>query len=162
LAKIEAVCKIYSPSVPFAYKFADDEYASKFTTEQRIGSLAKSFAALAILISCLGLFGMSSFMAEQRRKEIGVRKVLGASVLKLLGNMTTDFVVLIVIALLIAFPIAYYFMHNWLQAYTYRTNLSWWIFAVTAGGTVVITLLTVSYQSVKAALANPVKSLRSE
>jgi putative ABC transport system permease protein len=162
LAKIAAVCKIYSPSVPFAYKFADDEYAAKFTTEQRVGSLAKSFAALAILISCLGLFGMSSFMAEQRRKEIGVRKVLGASVLKLLGNMTTDFVVLIVIALLIAFPIAYYFMHNWLQAYTYRTNLSWWIFAVTAGGTVVITLLTVSYQSVKAALANPVKSLRSE
>jgi putative ABC transport system permease protein len=162
LAKIEAICKVYSPSVPFAYKFADDEYALKFKTEQRIGSLAKSFSALAILISCLGLFGMASFMAEQRRKEIGVRKVLGASVMKLLGNMTTDFIMLIAIALLIAFPIAYYFMHNWLQAYTYRTNLSWWIFAVTAAGTVVITLLTVSYQSIKAALANPVKSLRSE
>jgi putative ABC transport system permease protein len=162
LAKIETICKVYSPSVPFAYKFADDEYASKFTNERRVGSLAKSFAGLAILISCLGLFGMASFMAEQRRKEIGVRKVLGASVLKLLGNMTTDFVVLIVIALLIAFPIAYYFMHKWLQAYTYRTDLSWWIFAITAVGTVVITLLTVSYQSVKAALANPVKSLRSE
>ncbi|MGF7081253.1 ABC transporter permease [Mucilaginibacter sp. UYCu711] len=162
LAKVEAICKVYSPSVPFAYKFADDEYAAKFTTEQRVGSLAKSFAALAILISCLGLFGMASFMAEQRRKEIGVRKVLGASIIKLLGNMTTDFIVLIAIALLIAFPLAYYFMHNWLQAYTYRTSLSWWIFAVTAAGTVVITLLTVSYQSIKAALANPVKSLRSE
>lgn len=162
LAKIAAVCKIYSPSVPFAYKFADDEYAAKFTTERRVGNLAKSFTALAILISCLGLFGMASFMAEQRRKEIGVRKVLGASILKLLSNMTTDFIVLIAIALLIAFPIAYYFMHKWLQAYSYRTNLSWWIFAVTAVGTVVITLLTVSYQSIKAALANPVKSLRSE
>ena len=162
LAKIEAICKLYSPSTPFAYRFADDEYASKFTDEKRIGNLSQSFAALAILISCLGLFGMASYMAEQRRKEIGVRKVLGASVLKLLGNMTTDFIVLIAFALLIAFPIAYYVMYKWLQAYSYRTGLSWWIFAVTAAGTIVITLLTVSYQSIKAALANPVKSLRSE
>jgi putative ABC transport system permease protein len=162
LRKIEAVCKIYSPSVPFAYKFANDEYAAKFANEQRIGSLTKCFAALAILISCLGLFGMASFMAEQRRKEIGVRKVLGASVLRLLGNMTTDFVGLTVIALLIAFPIAYLAMNKWLQAYTYRTNLPWWIFALTAMGTVLITLLTVSYQSARAAMANPVRSLRSE
>jgi putative ABC transport system permease protein len=162
LAKIEAVCKVYSPAVPFAYKFADDEYAAKFANEQRIGSLARCFAALAILISCLGLFGMASFMAEQRRKEIGVRKVLGASVLRLLSNMTTDFVGLTVIALLIAFPIAYFAMHKWLQAYTYRTSLPWWVFALTALGTILITVITVSYQSARAAMANPVRSLRNE
>jgi putative ABC transport system permease protein len=162
LNKIEAVCKTYSPSVPFSYKFADDEYAKKFATEERIGKLASSFAGLAIFISCLGLFGMASFMAEQRFKEIGVRKVLGATIFNLWRLMTKDFVTLVIIALFIAVPVAYYFMHGWLQHYTYRTGLSWWIFAVTAAGAIIITLLTVSYQSIKAALANPVKSLRSE
>jgi putative ABC transport system permease protein len=162
LATIEAICKAYSPSVPFAYKFTDDEYAAKFTNEQRIGKLARAFAAFAILISCLGLFGMTIFMAEQRRKEIGVRKVLGASVLRLWGSMTSDFILLIIISLLIAFPISYYAMHNWLQKYDYRTGLSWWIFAITAAGAIVVTILTVSYKSVRAAMTNPVQSLRSE
>jgi ABC-type antimicrobial peptide transport system permease subunit len=162
LEKIAAVCKVYSPSVPFSYKFADDEYAKKFATEERIGKLAGCFAGLAIFISCLGLFGMASFVAEQRVKEIGVRKVLGASVFGLWRLMSRDFVTLVIIALFIAMPIALYFMRGWLQHYTYRAELSWWIFAVTAGSAIIITLLTVSFQAIKAALANPVKSLRSE
>jgi putative ABC transport system permease protein len=162
LSKIEAVCKTYSPSVPFSFRFADDEYAKKFANEEHIGKLASSFASLAILISCLGLFGMASFMAEQRIKEIGVRKVLGASVFGLWRLMSRDFVTLVIISLFIAIPIAYYFMHAWLQNYQYRAEISWWIFGVTAAGAIIITLLTVSYQSIKAALANPVKSLKTE
>ncbi|MBC8152635.1 MAG: ABC transporter permease [Bacteroidetes bacterium] len=162
LPKIEAVFKRIIPSAPFEYKFADQEYAAKFAAEERIGNLALVFAILAIFISCLGLFGLASFMAEARTKEIGVRKVLGASVLNLWGLLSKDFVVLVVIAVAIATPIAYYFLKNWLQQYQYRTELSWWIFAVSGAGALVITLLTVSFQSVKAALMNPVKSLRSE
>ncbi len=162
LDKIASVCKTYSPSAPFTYTFADDEYAKKFTMEERIGKLASSFAGLAIFISCLGLFGMASFMAEQRIKEIGVRKVLGASVFGLWRLMSADFVALVIISLVIATPVAYYFMHGWLQNYTYRAELSWWIFAVTAAGAILITLMTISYQSIKAALANPVKSLKTE
>jgi len=160
--KIAAVCKAYSPSVPFSYRFADDEYAKKFGNENRIGKLASCFAILAIFISCLGLFGMASFMAEQRVKEIGVRKVLGASVFNLWQLLSKDFVMLVFISLLIAIPAAYYFMHIWLQNYEYRTKLSWWIFAVSGFGALLITLITVSFQAVKAAIANPVDSLRSE
>jgi putative ABC transport system permease protein len=162
LNKIAAVCKIYSPSVPFSYKFADDEYAKKFAMEERVGKLTNFFAVLAIFISCLGLFGMSSFMAEQRTKEIGVRKILGASVFNLWRLLSKDFVVLVIISLLVATPAAYFFMHGWLQNYQYRTTISWWIFAVSGAGALLITLLTVSFQSVKAALVNPVKSLRTE
>jgi putative ABC transport system permease protein len=120
------------------------------------------FAVLAIFISCLGLFGLASFVAEQRTKEIGVRKVLGASVFDLWQLLSRDFVILVFISLFIATPTVYYFMHNWLQNYQYRTNLSWWIFAATGVGALLITLLTVSFQSIKAAIANPVKSLRTE
>jgi putative ABC transport system permease protein len=162
LGKIEKVFKAYNPAQPFDYQFVDEEYAKKFGNEERIGKLASSFAGLAIFISCLGLFGRASFMAEQRVKEIGVRKVLGASVFNLWGMLSKDFVLLVIISLVIATPIAYYFMQNWLQNYQYRSNITWWIFAVTAAGAMTITLLTVSYQSIKAALANPVKSLRSE
>jgi ABC-type antimicrobial peptide transport system permease subunit len=162
ISKIKAVFKAYAPAIPFSCQFVDDEYAKKFTNEERIGKLASSFAGLAIFISCLGLFGMATFMAEQRIKEIGVRKVLGASVFGLWRLMSKDFVVLVIIALLIATPIAWYSMESWLKHYTYHTQLSWWIFVVTAAGAVFITLLTVSYQSIKTALANPVKSLRSE
>ncbi|MGN6640676.1 MAG: ABC transporter permease [Mucilaginibacter sp.] len=162
LDKIATVSRTYSPSVPFSYQFTDDEYAKKFATEERIGKLATAFAGLAIFISCLGLFGMASFMAEQRVKEIGVRKVLGASVFGLWRLMSKDFVILIIIALLIAMPLSYNFMRSWLQHYTYHTGLSWWVFAATATGAILITLLTISYQSIKAAMANPVKSLRSE
>jgi ABC-type antimicrobial peptide transport system permease subunit len=162
LPKIEAVFKKLIPSAPFEYKFADDEYASKFTAEEHIGRLATVFAGLAIIISCLGLFGLASFVAEQRVKEIGVRKVLGASVFNLWRLLSNDFVLLVMISLFIASPLAYYFMNKWLQHYQFRAEISWWIFVVTAAGALLITLLTVSYQSIRAALENPVKSLRSE
>lgn len=162
LPKIEAVFKKLIPSAPFEYKFADEEYAAKFGAEEHIGKIAAVFAGLAILISCLGLFGLASFVAEQRIKEIGIRKVLGASVLNLWGMLSKDFLALVVVSQLIAFPIAYYFMNKWLQHYHYRTDISWWIFAITAGGAILITLITVSYQSVRAALANPVNSLKTE
>lgn len=162
LRKIEAVFKKYNPASPFEYKFVDDEYAQKFADEERIGKLAGFFAVLAIFISCLGLFGLASFVAEQRTKEIGVRKVLGASVTDVWLLLSKDFVGLVLIALGIAIPVAYYFMHKWLQNYEYRTDISWWIFAAAGGGALLITLLTVSYQAIKAALINPVKSLRNE
>ena len=162
LAKIETVFKKYNPAQPFDYHFADEEYAKKFGDEERIGRLASFFAILAIFISCLGLFGMASFMAEQRVKEIGIRKVLGASVFNLWRLLSKEFVILITISLLIAIPIAFYFMHNWLQNYQYRTEISWWIFAATGFGALFITLITVSFQAIKAAIANPVKSLRTE
>jgi ABC-type antimicrobial peptide transport system permease subunit len=162
IRKIEPVCKAYSPSVPFTYRFADEEYARKFSDEERIGKLVTFFAILAISISCIGLFGMASFMAAQRTKEIGVRKILGASVITLWRMLSGEFVSLVIISLFVAIPVAYYFLTNWLQKYEYRTEIAWWVFAIAGAGALVITLLTVSYQSVKAALANPVKSLRSE
>ncbi|QDK79059.1 FtsX-like permease family protein [Spirosoma sp. KCTC 42546] len=162
LATLETTFKKIIPNAPFDYKFVDDEYSKKFATEERIGKLASFFAVLAIFISCLGLFGLASFVAEQRTKEIGVRKVLGASVFSLWGLLSKDFVLLVIISLGIATPIAYYFLSNWLRNYAYRTELSWWIFAASGAGALIITLLTVSFQSVKAALMNPVKSLRSE
>ncbi|HTK19030.1 MAG TPA: ABC transporter permease [Mucilaginibacter sp.] len=162
LATLETIYKKYAPGQPFDYRFADEEYTKKFDSEERIGKLASAFAMLAIFISCLGLFGMASFMTEQRTKEIGVRKILGATVFNLWQLLSKDFVVLVIIALLIATPISYYFMHSWLQGYQYHSGISWWIFTLTAIGAVAITLLTVSFQSIKAALANPVKSLRSE
>lgn len=154
--------KKYNPAAPFEYKFVDEEYARKFGNEERVGRLASFFAILAILISCLGIFGLASFVAEQRTKEIGVRKVMGASVVNLWGMLSKDFVVLVIISFFIAMPTAYYFMNNWLQKYEYRTGIAWWIFAASGIGALLITLLTVSYQSIKAALANPVNSLRSE
>ena len=162
ISNIASVLKAENPEQPFEYHFVDQEYAKEFGNEERIGKLAGFFASLAIFISCLGLFGMASFMAEQRIKEIGVRKVLGATVLNLWGMLSKDFVWLVIISLLIAMPVSWVFMHKWLQNYTYRTDMAWWIFASAAVGALVITLLTVSYQSIKAALANPIKSLRSE
>ncbi|MBD2753495.1 ABC transporter permease [Spirosoma sp. BT704] len=162
LGKIEAVFRKFNPGSPFDYKFSDEQYALKFATEERIGKLASVFAILAIFISCLGLFGLASFVAEQRTKEIGVRKVLGATVLNVWSLLSKDFIFLVLIGFGIATPIAYYFLNNWLQKYDYRTEMSWWIFAVSGAGALVVTLLTVSFQSIKAALINPVKSLRSE
>jgi putative ABC transport system permease protein len=162
LHHIEAICKTYSPSTPFSFKFSDEEYAKKFNEEERIAKLSSFFAALAIFISCLGLFGMASFMAEQRIKEIGIRKVLGATVFNLWGLLSKDFVQLAVIALFIAIPVSYYSMTNWLLRYEYRTTISWSVFVWAALGAVLITLLTVSYQSIRAALMNPTTSLKSE
>jgi len=162
LESIGKVFKQFNPEQPFSYSFVDLDYAKKFGNEQRIGTLAAFFASLAIFISCLGLFGMASFMAEQRVKEIGVRKVLGASVFNLWGLLSTDFLGLVAISLLVASPVAWYLMNNWLQNFDYRSAISGWIFVITGLGTVAITLLTVSFQSVKAALANPIKSLKTE
>ncbi|MBS1533156.1 MAG: ABC transporter permease, partial [Bacteroidetes bacterium] len=162
IAKIQAIFKQYDPDSPLDYAFTDAEYAKKFQNEERVGTLAGFFTILAIFISCLGLFGMASFMAEQRTKEISVRKVLGASIANLWGLMSKEFVLLVIISLIIAGPIAYYFMNKWILGYKYNAGISWWIFAATAIGAIAITLATVSYQSIKAALANPVKNLRSE
>lgn len=162
LTKTETIFKKLVPSVPFDYDFVDTEYAEKFAAEERIGTIASFFAALAIFISCLGLFGLASFIAEKRTKEIGIRKVLGATIYNLWKLLSKEFVVLVIIASLIATPVAYYFLNNWLQNYEYRTAISWWVFAIAIGGALLITLLTVSFQTIKAALTNPVKSLRSE
>jgi ABC-type antimicrobial peptide transport system permease subunit len=162
IEKIKAVFDRYSPASPFTHEFVDAEYARKFSDEERIGKLASFFAVLAIFISCLGIFGLASFVAEQRTKEIGVRKVMGASVVNLWGMLSKDFLLLVAISLLLAMPAAWYLMSSWLQKYEYRSTISWWIFAAAGFGALAITLLTVSYQSIKAALANPVKSLRSE
>lgn len=160
--KIEAVCKKYSPGAPFDYKFADEEYARKFSDEQRIGDLATVAAVLAILISCIGLFGLASFIAEQRTREIGIRKVLGASVFSLWKLQSKEFLILVMISLLIAMPAAWYFMHSWLENYHYRVKLTWWVFAGTGVAAIGIALMTVSFQSIKAALLDPATSLRSE
>jgi len=162
IAKVEAAFKKYIPGAPFDYKFADDEYAKKFEAEVRVGKLAGFFTMLAVLISCLGLFGLASFVAEQRTKEIGVRKVVGASVFNIWNLLSKDFVYLVIIASFIAMPVAWYFMKEWLQKYQYRTTISWWVFATAISGLLIITLLTVSFQAIKAAVANPVKSLRTE
>lgn len=162
LPKIEKVFKNVIPSVPFEYKFVDEEYATKFASEERIGKLASVFAVLAIFISCLGLLGLASFVAEQRTKEIGIRKVLGASVAGLWKMLSKDFVVLVVIACTLAIPTSYYFLEGWLQKFNYRTEISFWILGATVFGAIAITLITVSFQAVKAALMNPVKSLKSE
>ena len=162
LNKIQGVFQKYAPSSPFDYKFVDENFSRKFATEERIGKLASFFAALAIFISCLGLFGMASFMAEQRTKEIGVRKVLGASVFNLWKLLSTDFVTLVFISFFIAIPVSWVSMHNWLQNYEYRTSISLWVFVITGSMALLITLATVSFQAIKAALANPVKSLRTE
>jgi putative ABC transport system permease protein len=162
LAEIAEVFRKYNPETPFDYSFVNAEYGRKFSAEERIGSLAGLFAVLAIFISCLGLFGLASFVAEQRAKEIGIRKVLGATVASLWKMLSKDFVILTVIACAISIPLCIMFMNNWLMQYEYRTTLTWQVFAIAALGAVALTLITVSFQAIKAAVANPVKNLRSE
>ncbi|ULC59198.1 ABC transporter permease [Flaviramulus sp. BrNp1-15] len=159
---VESTFKKFFPNLPFQYQFIDEEYGRKFAAEERVASLARVFTGLAIFISCLGLFGLASFVAEQRTKEIGVRKVLGATVANLWMLLSKDFVQLVIIALILAAPIAYYVMHEWVQKFAYRTDISLWIFLAAGIGALVITIITVSFQSIKAALANPTKSLRTE
>ncbi len=162
LVSIEGVFKKMIPSAPFEYQFADEAYGEKFANEERISKLTAFFAILAILISCLGLFGLASFVAEQRRKEIGIRKVVGASVFNLWRLLSKEFILLVIISCCIAVPVAYYYMNEWLHNYKYRTDIKWYVFAMAIGGALLITLLTVSFQAIKAAVANPVKSLRTE
>ncbi len=162
LVIVERVFKEHFADVPFEYQFVDDQYGEKFASEERIGTLSGIFTALAILISCLGLFGLTSFVAEQRTKEIGVRKVLGATVFNVWNMLSKDFLKLIIISCFIAIPIAYYVMNGWLQEYPYRVVLQWWIFALAMFGAMGVTVLTVSFQAIKAAKQNPIKSLRME
>ncbi|GAB4009989.1 ABC transporter permease [Spirosoma migulaei] len=162
LQRVETVWKQFFPERPFDYQFLDARFDRLYAREQTQQTLFSVFAGVAILISCLGLFGLSMFMAEQRTKEIGIRKVLGASEVSLVAMFSKDFMKLVVVALLIASPVAWYAMHTWLNDFAYRTDIHWWVFLLAGGLTVLIALLTVSFQSVKAALTNPVKSLRSE
>jgi ABC-type antimicrobial peptide transport system permease subunit len=162
LARIESVYKKFNPASPFLFHFSDEGYERKFLTETHIGNLATVFSGLAILISCLGLFGLASFVAEQRTKEIGVRKVLGARVVNLWALLSGDFLKLVILSCLVSMPLSYFFMNRWLQNYPLHSSLSLWIFVAAGAGILSVTLATVSYQALKAALMNPVKSLRTE
>jgi len=162
LTRIEKVFKRYDPGTPFSYHFVDQQYAAKFSDEEKISTLSAFFAGLAIAISVLGLFGLASFVAEKRTKEIGIRKILGASIWNVWGLLSKEFIGLVTIALLIAMPLSYYAMHHWLEGYEFRTPLSIWIFVSVGLGAMFITLFTISFQSIKAAITNPVNSLRSE
>ncbi len=162
LAGLEIICKQLNPKFPFTYKFADEEYQKMYRSEQVIGKLSDYFAFLAIFISCLGLLGLAIFTAEQRTKEIGIRKVLGASVSSLFTLLSKEFIQLVFIAMIIASPIAWWAMNNWLQDFAYRINISWWVFIIAGIVSLVIALITISFHAIKAAIANPVKSLRTE
>lgn len=162
LAKVEAVMKKHNPAYPFQYTFVDETFNSKFKSEQLVGKLSQLFALLAILISCLGLFGLAAYTAEQRSKEIGVRKVLGASVSGIVKLLSKDFLKLVSVSILISIPIAWYGMHNWLQGFAYRIEINWWIFVIAGIVAILIAMVTVSFQAIKAALANPVNSLKAE
>jgi putative ABC transport system permease protein len=162
LADVEKVCKTLDPAFPFRYTFADEEYQKLYNGERTVSKLSDSFAVLAIFISCLGLLGLAMFTAEQRRKEIGVRKVIGARVGDIVAMLSKDMIKMVVLSAIIATPIAWLVMERWLQNFAYRTSIDWWIFMLAGLVAVVIALATISYQAVKAARTNPVTSLRSE
>lgn len=162
LEKTGAVMKTKNPGFPFEFRFADKDFDTMFSAEKLIGKLAGVFAMLAIFISCLGLFGLAAYTAERRTKEIGIRKVLGASVTGLARLLAKEFLQLVMLSCLIAFPVAWWFMNDWLEDYAYRTTIQWWVFALAGIAALLIALLTVSFQAIKAAVANPVKSLRTE
>jgi ABC-type antimicrobial peptide transport system permease subunit len=162
LAKIEAVMKKNNPAYPFEYRFVDDQFNDAFSSEMLMSKLSSVFAALTIIISCMGLFGLAAYTAERRTKEIGIRKVLGASVSGIAGLLSRDFIKLVLMASVIAFPLAWWGMHNWLQNYEYRIEINGWIFVAAGVLAILIALMTISFQAVRAAVANPVTSLRSE
>jgi putative ABC transport system permease protein len=162
IAQIENKWKLMAAGLPFSYRFLDDSFNEMYRNEQRVGRLAISFAVLAIFIACLGLFGLATYIAEQRTKEIGIRKVLGASVGSVVNMLSKDFIILVLIASVIAFPVAWWAMDNWLQDFAYRITIGWWIFLAAGAIAFLIAFITVSSQAIKAALANPVKSLRTE
>jgi putative ABC transport system permease protein len=160
--QFEQSWRSFSTSEPFDYNFLDEAFDAQYRSEKRLGTIFGIFAVLSIFIACLGLFGLSAFMAEKRTKEIGVRKVLGASVPNVIALLSKDFLKLTCVASILAFPVAWYFMNNWLQDFAYRINITWWIFIASAALALMVAMLTVSFQAIRAALTNPVKSLRSE
>jgi ABC-type antimicrobial peptide transport system permease subunit len=162
IAAFAPVFSKYNPAYPYSYHFADERYAAKFNEELLIGKLSGIFAVLAIFISCLGLFGLAAYVAQQRTKEIGIRKVLGASVPQVWMLLSREFILLVLLSCLIAAPVAFYFMHGWLQTYDYRIMIGPGVFIASAAAAIVVTLITISVQVIRAALMNPVKSLRSE
>lgn len=162
VARLEKFYKAYNMGLPFEYKFLDDEYRKLYASEQRVAVLSRYFAGIAIIISCLGLFGLAAFTAQKRQKEIGIRKVVGASVSNIAAMLSKDFLKLVLIAVLISFPLAWWVMSEWLKGFAYRINIDAGVFLVAGFSIIVITLLTISFQSIRAALANPVKSLRTE
>jgi ABC-type antimicrobial peptide transport system permease subunit len=162
LKEIEGTLAKYNPAFPFEYEFVDTGFNEIFKSENLVGKLSQIFALLAVIISCLGLFGLSAYTAEQRRKEIGVRKVLGSSVANIVRLLSADFVKLVLIAVIIAVPLGYFLMDNWLQDFAYRIDINYWIFFIAAALAVSIAMVTVSFQAIKAAVANPVNSLRTE
>jgi putative ABC transport system permease protein len=162
LAFIQNTWNKFSPEYPLEYKFMDETYGKMYSAEQKLSQLLWIFTLMAIAVGCMGLFGLAAFSAEQRTKEIGVRKVLGANVLNIVALLSKSFLKLVFIASLIAFPIAWWAMNNWLEDFPYRVAISWWIFGVAAVAALLIAFITVSFQSIKAATANPVRSLRSE
>jgi putative ABC transport system permease protein len=162
LSRLQRFCQEFNPGFPFEYRFMDDNYQSLYAAEQRISTLSKYFAALAVLISCLGLFGLATFTAERRMKEIGIRKVLGASVTGITILLSKNFLVLVLIAVAIATPVAYYFSSQWLEQFAYQIELKWWVFAASGLVSLIVALITVSFQAIRAAHANPVRNLRAE
>jgi ABC-type antimicrobial peptide transport system permease subunit len=162
LASVERVVKSNNPGYPFESSFMDEEFNNIFKSEMLIGKLSRLFALLTILISCLGLFGLAAYTAERRTKEIGIRTVVGATVTNVIALLSKDFLRLVALASLVAFPLAWWIMNKWLEDFAYRINISWWVFVIAGGLAVVIALFTVSFQAIKAAIANPVKSLRTE
>lgn len=162
VSKVESTWKKMAAGMPFSYRFLDDAFDQMYRTEQRIGKLAIAFAILAILIACMGLFGLATYAAEQRIKEIGIRKVLGASVNNIVEMLSRDFLKLVIISAIIAFPIAGWAMYSWLQDFAYRITVPWWAFLLAGAIALFIALATISFQAIRAAIANPVKALRSE
>jgi putative ABC transport system permease protein len=162
LAKIEAVWKRFLPDAPYEYSFMDENFEKLYESEQRQSAIFTVFAFIAIFIACLGLFGLSAFSITQRIKEIGIRKVLGATIPNIVGLLSKDFLKLVAISAVIAFPVAWYAMNSWLQDFAYRTSISWWIFIIAGLVAAGIAFFTISFQAVKAAITNPVKNLRTE
>jgi putative ABC transport system permease protein len=162
MAQINAAWKELNPNIQINYSFMDQDFDASYRTEQRTGQIFIVFTTLAIVIACLGLFGLAAYAAEQRTKEIGIRKVLGASVAAITGMLSVDFVKLVGISILIASPIAWYLMNLWLRDFAYRISIQWWVLVVAAAGALIIAIITVSFQSIKAAIANPVDSLKNE
>ena len=162
IAKVESVFEKIAPNVPFEYAFVDENFGRKFVSEERLRKLSGIFSVLTIIISCLGLFGLASFIAEKRTKEIGIRKVLGASITNLFKMLSGDFTLLVLLSGLVAIPMAYYLMSRWLESYTYRIDMPWWVFGIAIVGVLLIALFSVSFQIAKVSRQNPIHSLRAE